>query len=40
MIIVYNVSIENQDVRKILKQYLSCAQNYVFEGELTEGRLD
>lgn len=41
VIIVYDVSIERiNDIRKILKQYLSWIQNSVFEGELTEGRLE
>ncbi|MEM2857090.1 MAG: CRISPR-associated endonuclease Cas2 [Candidatus Nitrosocaldus sp.] len=41
VIIVYDVSIERiNDVRKVLKQYLSWVQNSVFEGELTEGRLE
>ncbi|MEM2091641.1 MAG: CRISPR-associated endonuclease Cas2 [Candidatus Nitrosocaldus sp.] len=41
IIIVYDVSVEKiDDVRKILKQYLSWVQNSVFEGELTEGKLE
>lgn len=41
VIIAYDVSIERiNDVRKLLKQYLSWIQNSVFEGELTEGKLE
>ncbi|MFN4337362.1 MAG: CRISPR-associated endonuclease Cas2 [Candidatus Nitrosocaldus sp.] len=36
-----DVSIERiNEERKILKQYLSWIQNSVFEGEITEGKLE
>lgn len=41
VIVVYDVNIERvNDVRKVLKQYLSWIQNSAFEGELSEGRLE
>ncbi len=41
IIIIYDVSIERIDnVRKVLKQYLSWIQNSAFEGELSKGMLE
>jgi CRISPR-associated protein Cas2 len=41
VIIIYDVNIERIDnVRKILKQYLSWIQNSAFEGELSRGMLE
>jgi len=41
VIIIYDVNIERIDnVRKILKQYLSWIQNSAFEGELSRGLLE
>lgn len=41
VIIIYDVGIERvNDVRKVLKQYLSWIQNSAFEGELSKGKLE
>lgn len=41
VIIVYDVEVKRvNNVRKILRQYLNWVQNSVFEGELTEGKLE
>lgn len=41
VVIVYDVEVERIDaVRIILKQYLTWIQNSVFEGQITEGRLE
>ncbi|MCS6768792.1 MAG: CRISPR-associated endonuclease Cas2 [Candidatus Nitrosocaldus sp.] len=41
VVVVYDVSVERiNDVRKVLKQYLSWVQNSAFEGELSEGMLE
>lgn len=41
VIITYDVEVERiNNVRKILRQYLNWVQNSVFEGELSEGKLE
>lgn len=41
VIVTYDVAVERQDkVRKILRRYLNWVQNSVFEGEITESKLE
>lgn len=41
MIVTYDVKEERVNkVRKVLKRYFNWVQNSVFEGEITEGRLE
>ncbi|MEM2003696.1 MAG: CRISPR-associated endonuclease Cas2 [Nitrososphaeria archaeon] len=41
IIITYDIEVERiNNVRKILRQYLNWVQNSVFEGELSEGKLE
>ncbi|MEM3398024.1 MAG: CRISPR-associated endonuclease Cas2 [Nitrososphaerota archaeon] len=41
VIITYDVEVERiNNVRKILRQYLNWVQNSVFEGEISEGKLE
>lgn len=41
MIVTYDVKEERiNKVRKVLKRYFNWVQNSVFEGEITEGRLE
>jgi len=41
VIVTYDVAVERQDrVRKILRRYFNWVQNSVFEGEITESKLE